>query len=153
MTLTRLMRLGIAAGIGAVTVGCSDTFGPPDGLGLAAATNSCGPLGEPAVEIFLASEPIGSFPPDAPYARIYILQSVDELAGETWVLAGGNADGTAWYHSTGTDPEVASSGAVVVNEVDDENNIEGLVDVVFPTAGRIRGEFRAEWVPRNILCL
>ena len=153
MALTCLMRLGIVAEIGAVTVGCSDTLGPPEGFGLAAATNSCGPLGEPAVEIFLASEPIESVPPDAPYVRIYIRQSVDELAGETWVLAGADADGVAGYYSTTTDSELASSGAVMISEVDDDNNIEGLVNVVFPTAGRVRGEFRAEWVQRNIGCL
>ena len=153
MALTRLMRLGIAAGIAAATVGCSDTFAPPEGLDFAAATRSCGPADGPAVVIYLASERIESLDPSAPFVRVYVDQSLETLAGRSWLLAGVNANGAAWYYSSATEFEVATIGGMRVEKVEEDNTIVGLVDLIFPDAGRIRGEFRAVWVPNTVICV
>lgn len=153
MALTRLLRLGIAAGIGAISVGCSDTFAPPEDFGLAAATTNCGPGDGPTVDVYLASGIISSLPPDPPYVRIFLRRWVDELEGESWSLAGDGANGMARHYSTVADFELATSGGVAIDDVDDENNIEGMVDLIFPNAGRIRGDFLARWVQNDDLCI
>lgn len=153
MIVTRLMGLGIAASVIGMIVGCSDTFAPPEGFGSAGAGPTCGPSGGAAVEIYLGSGSMASLPPNVPYARIYIPHSVNELEGESWVVAGGNAEGAAWYYPTATTGEIPSSGVIIVEKVDDDNNIEGFVDLVFPVTGRVRGDIRAQWVPRTVFCL
>jgi len=153
MTICRWMKLGIAASATAATIACSDGFAVPDGMTLhSAAREACGPSGGPAVEIYLASEPIETFEPDPPYVRIYIPGPVSDLAGETLVLAGAEPDATAWFYLTATESEAASSGSLVVLDVEGNNTVEGRVDATFPQAGRIRGEFRAPWIPRSSGC-
>jgi hypothetical protein len=105
------------------------------------------------MEIFLASETITSLPPNPAYVRIYIAGWWDELEGNSWALTGNDAHGTARHYSTATDFEVATSGGIAVDEIDDGNSVEGTIDVIFPSAGRIRGDFRAEWVPLDQVCL
>jgi hypothetical protein len=126
--------------------------GPPAGLAHAAATSACGPADGPAVTIYLSHAPVESLEPPAPYVRIYIWQPLDRLAGRSWVVAGDEAEGSAWLHPVARDNEVATSGRVRVNVVTSDNTIEGLADLTFPSAGRVRGGFRAVWLPRTVLC-
>ena len=122
------------------------------GLAHAAATRACGPTDGPAVAIYLASAPVESLEPAAPYLRIYVWQPLDRLAGRSWILAGGEPEGSAWLHSSATEYEVAARGAVTVNRVAPDGTVEGSADLTFRSAGRVRGGFRAVWVPQAVLC-
>jgi len=122
------------------------------GLTYAAATRACGPADGPAVAIYLASTPVESLEPAPPYLRIYLWQPLDRLAGRSWVLTGGEPEGSAWLHSSATDYEVATRGAVTVSRVAPDGTIEGSADLTFPSTGRIRTGFRAVWVEQAMLC-
>jgi hypothetical protein len=127
--------------------------GPPAGLAHAAATPTCAPTDGPAVAIYLAAAPVGSVEPPAPYLRIDVWQPLGRLAGRSWVLAGSEAEGSAWFYSTATDFEIATRGRVTINAVAPDNTIEGSADLTFPSAGRIRGGFRAAWLSRVVGCV
>lgn len=126
--------------------------GPATGLAHAAATVACGPADGPAVAIYLASAPVESLEPAAPYLRFYVWQSLERLSGRSWAVAGRESEGGAWLHSTATDYEIAIGGRVTVSSVAPDSTIEGSADVTFPSAGRIRVRFRAEWLSRAVLC-
>jgi hypothetical protein len=87
--------------------------------------------------------------------RIYLAQSVTAISGWTWTLADGNA---LFQSAPSTGPqnynnELATGGYMIVNSVGSDNTIEGTVDVTFPSAGHIRGGFRAAWLLPNVeLC-
>jgi hypothetical protein len=102
--------------------------------------------------IYLASAPVESLEPAAPYLRIYVWQPLDRLAGRSWILAGGEPEGSAWLHSSATEYEVAARGAVTVNRVAPDGTVGGSADLTFPSAGRVRGGYRAVWVPQAVLC-
>jgi hypothetical protein len=124
---------------------------PPAGLSHAAATQDCGPTDGPAVAIYLAPAPVESLEPPAPYVRISVWQPLERLVGRSWVVGGGEPDGSAAFHPTAADFELATSGRVV-NAVAPDNAVEGSVDLRFPSAGRVRGGFRAVWLSRAVLC-
>lgn len=122
------------------------------GLTYAAATRACGPADGPAVEIYLAPAPVESLEPAAPYVRIYVWQPLDGLAGRSWILGGGEPEGSAWFHSSATEYEVAARGTVTVNRVTSDSTVEGSADLTFANAGRVRGGFRAVWISNSVLC-
>jgi hypothetical protein len=145
--------------MGALPAACTsgDIPGPTrslaaSGLAHAAATRACGPADGPAVAIYIASAPVESLEPAAPYVRIYVWQPLDRLAERSWNLAGGEPEGSAWFQSSATDFEVAVRGTVRVNRVAPDGTVEGSADVTFPSTGRVRGGFRAVWVPNAMLC-
>jgi hypothetical protein len=155
MSLSRLTNLSI---IGVFALACDSaddiTGPPPTGFAFAGATYECvGPLSESGVAIYLATKPVQSLKPSAPYARIIIRQSIEALTERPWLVAGSGAQGHASYHSTATNQEIATSGAVTINAVDSDNTIEGWADVTFPNAGRVGGNFRAFWLPPTEFCL
>jgi hypothetical protein len=133
----------------------SDGIEPPSGSWNAAATMECiGPLSESGVAIYLADAPVESPEPPAPYVRIIIREDMlERLSARTYVLAGSRAEGAAWSFSTGTNPEIATSGTVTVNSVAPDNTIEGWADLTFPSRGRVGGNFQARWFPRVQYCL
>jgi hypothetical protein len=132
--------------------GADGISAPPLDLTHAAATFACGPADGPAVAIYLAPDPVTSLEPPAPYVRIYVAQPLDALVGQPWILAGTKSAGGAWFHSASNTDEIANTGYVTVISVSSDNTIVGVVDIAFPNAGRIRGGFRAVWVPSTVLC-
>jgi hypothetical protein len=124
------------------------------GLAHAVAAQSCGPTDGPAVSIYLTPATVSSLEPPAPYVRINILQPLDRLTERSWTLNGaeGDADGAAIHYTDGAGSEIATSGQVTVNTVDADRTIHGIADLRFPTLGRIRGEFDAEWNSRVVTC-
>lgn len=122
------------------------------GLTYAAATRACGPADGPAVAIYLASGPVESLEPAAPYLRIYVWQPLDRLAGRSWVLTGSEPEGGAWLQSSATEYEIATRGTVTVTRVRPDSTVEGSADLTFPSTGRIRTGFRAVWVEQAMLC-
>jgi hypothetical protein len=136
-------------------VACAPADGatePPAGFPHSAATRSCGPADGPAVTIYLASAPVQSLEPAAPYVGVYVWQPLDRLAGRSWSVAGGESEGSAWFRRSPNDSEVAADGRVTVGSVAPDNTIEGWVDLRFAKAGQLRGTFRARWIPGNPLC-
>jgi hypothetical protein len=148
-------RLISSCFLAAFLIACTSNSipGPPAGLPHAAATPTCAPTDGPAVAIYLAAVPLGSVEPPAPYLRIDVWQPPVRLAGRSWVLAGSESEGSAWFYSTATDFEIATRGRVTINAVAPDNTIEGSADLTFPSAGRIRGGFRAAWLSRVVGCV
>jgi hypothetical protein len=128
--------------------------GSVEGLSYAVAAQSCGPTDGPAVSIYLTHAAVSSLEPPAPYVHISILRPLDRLTERSWTLNGAaaDADGTAIYYTGNQGSEIAVSGQVTVNAVSPDRTIHGIVDLLFPTAGRVRGEFHAVWNPRVTMC-
>lgn len=147
-------RLATAWMIAVVPLACTPSGipGPPSGLTHAAARPSCGPADGPAIEIYLTPTPLESSEPPTPYVRVYIWQSLEQLADRPWVVGGDSPSAAAWHHSTARDYVVATSGVVRVNAVRADKAIEGSADLRFGSDRRVRGGFRAVWLPRAMLC-
>jgi hypothetical protein len=151
MSLIRWMSVSMAISL-SMACGGSGISAPPVGFTYAAATRTCGPADGPAVAIYLTPDPVTSPEPATPYVRIYVWQSASALVGRAWLLAGSKSEGGAWFHSTASDYEFATGGYMIVSAVRPDNTIEGTVNITFPNAGRIRGGFRAVWVPSTVIC-
>jgi len=150
MILSRSMKLWIAAGVATLGAGCSDTFGPPEGLPYAVATSSCGPTDGPAIAIYLAEEPIESGLPSRPFVLLHVNRSLDEAASGSWASIE-TGELVASRHTPIPEAEFATSGGIRIDEVEADNTIKGRVNVVFPS-GQVAGEFRAEWVVSSGVC-
>jgi hypothetical protein len=146
---------GICA-LALLSASCSSSSiaGPVEDLSHAVAAQSCGPTDGPAVSIYLTSAAVSSLEPPAPYVRINILQPLDHLTERAWTLNGaaGDADGAAIYYTDDAGSEIATSGQVTVSAVGADSTIDGFADLRFPTLGRVRGEFHAEWNSRAAMC-
>jgi hypothetical protein len=151
MSLIRWMSVSMVISF-SMACGGSGISAPPVGFTYAAATRTCGPADGPAVAIYLTPDPVTSLEPATPFVRMYVAESVNALAGRTWILAGSKSAGGAWFHSAASNYEIATGGYMIVSSVSTDNTIEGKVNISFPNAGRIRGGFRAAWVPSTVLC-
>lgn len=130
---------------------CDLITGPEEISADAVATNSCGPLDGPAVEIFLSTRPVTSLETTLPRISVNIWRRPRELTERRWRLTDGE-DGSALYYRNDSEPEFATSGEVTVRNVAADTTIEGSVDVEFGDAGHFRGDFRAIWIRNNALC-
>jgi hypothetical protein len=153
MSASRILRI---CALALLSAGCSSSSIVGSGVGLshAVAAQSCGPTDGPAVSIYLTAAAVSTLEPPAPYVRIDILQPLDNLTERAWTLNGpaGDADGAAIYYTDGEGSELATSARVTVSAVRSDRTIEGFADLQFPTQGRVRGEFTADWNPRQAMC-
>ena len=152
MTVTRL----VAACTFAITsLACSGggITGPPPGLPHAAARPGCGPADGPAIQIVLASEPVGTSEPTTPYVSIHIWESLAQLSDRVFFVAGDNSAGGASYRASPTEFELATGGRVRITSVSADNTIEGLANLTFQGGRRVRGSFRAAWIHATPLCI
>lgn len=149
--LIRLLRMSIVV---IPLLGCSqkDPLEPPDGFPHAVAVRSCAPNDGPAVTIYLSSDEVETSEPSPPYLRLAIWQPVGVLANRTWSLAVSSSEGSASFHATASAHEAAAGGTVTITTVMADTTLQGTVDVIFPTAGRIRGGFTAPYVHPPALC-
>jgi hypothetical protein len=148
------LRLSAVCILSLLSAGCGSggILGSAEGFEYAAATAACGPTDGPAVAIYLAATPVHSLEPSAPYVRIYVPQPLDRLTEQVWTLGGSGSDAQAVYYSSASEYEVATSGRVRVSSVASDGTLEGTADLRFSEAGRIRGEFHAAWITREVLC-
>lgn len=132
---------------------CSDGIAaPPTGYTHAAATFACGPADGPAVAIYLSPNPVTSLEPSGPYVRIYIDQSVEQVGGKAWAI-GGSSPAAAWFQTSASNYEIATSGYIITSSVAADKTIDGTVDLTFPNAGHVHGGFHAEWISQaGLLC-
>ena len=148
----RALLLSGLCGLAVLGAACgSDTVTGPD-MPYAAVTLACGAADGPAVAIYLARAPITSLKPSPPYVRIFIEQSIDQLAGRSWTVGGATADAAAWRTTAEGSVEAAQGGTVRVDAVRDSQDVEGFADLTFPEGGRVRQAFRASWLAEAILC-
>ena len=149
MTLFRWSGFALAA---AVLVGCSSdgVVGPDGRFEHAAAMFSCGPAGGPAFAIYLAPDPITSVEPTGTYVRVYVAGSIDEIRG-TRVPISSQSNAAAWFHQGPGNGENATAGYLMVGSGNAGGTIDGLVDLLFPTAGHVHGTFHAEWIPTTFV--
>ena len=94
---------------------------------------------------------MGSLEPRAPFVRVYVPAAVQQLSQQLWPISG-NSEAAAWFHSTDANPEIASTGYMIVSSVGSDNTIEGSVHLRFPDAGNIDVGFRATWITGTFLC-
>jgi hypothetical protein len=143
------------AGVAALALACSSDalIGPAGRFDHAAAMLACGPADGPAVAIYFASEPVTTVEPQGDYVRVYVPRTLDEVAaGKTWPIAT-NSEAAGLYHFANGDYEIAKSGYLTVTSVDTDKTITGTVSLTFPNAGRVQGEFHAEWFQTLIACV
>ena len=132
----------LALGCGAETIPA-----PPAEFAHAGTWPECGPADGPAVAIYLATDPFVTPVPEGPYVLIYVARSATRLTDRPWALGANQPDGSASSCASADECEVASGGTLTVSAVDADTTIEGSVDLDFPGAGRVTGDFRAEWLP------
>jgi hypothetical protein len=131
----------------AFAAACSDGTGlPPAGFRHAVSTFACGPADGPAVAIILSPNPVGGLEPNAPSVRIFIMKSVDQIAGKAWPIGGNASQANASFHAVGNTFENATTGYVITSSVGADKTLEGKVNLTFPNAGHIEGGFHAPWV-------
>ena len=117
----------------------------------AAATNACGPADGAIVVVYLASTPIQSLQPSAPFVQVHIPKSFAELgAGSVFPISESLTDANAWFHGSGVE-RTANGGEVGVTSTS-ATAMTGYVDLRFPDGVRIRGTFSATWEPQQVLC-
>jgi hypothetical protein len=127
---------------------CSDGTGPPFGFAHAAATFACGPADGPAVAIYLSPNPVTSVEPSGPYVRIYIDRAIEQVGGNAWPIDDSSPVG-AWFHTSASNAELATGGYVIISSVSADKTIEGTVDLTFPNARHVHGNFNAPWILRT----
>lgn len=131
-----------------VTLACQST-GPTEELSHAAAMFRCGPVDQVGTAIQLANGPISAaqVPPNG--VEVVIWEPVNALAGRTWRM---NTDTAGARYVVGGDAHVsARSGHVTVTDVDGSNNVEGIVDLHFPSF-RVATHFYAPWIGNGGTC-
>lgn len=117
----------------------------------ASASPECGPADGPAVTIDLVQDTMPTLPPRGPRVRAYLWHTLPELTGRSWSVGGNSPDGAAdYWDSAGT--ITALRGTVTVTTVLADSIVAGEVDLVSAGTFRVRGGFRARWIPRTPLC-
>jgi hypothetical protein len=130
-------------------IGCSDGISAsPTSYTHAAATFACGPADGPAVAIYLSPNPVTSLEPSGPYVRIYISEAVEQVGGKGWPI-GGSTPASAWFQTSSSNSEAATSGYIITSSVSADKTIEGTVNLNFPNAGNVHGGFHAEWISQT----
>jgi hypothetical protein len=145
MSVIRWSRLSL---LFVFAVACSNGIAaPPVGYTHAAATFACGPTDGAAVAIYLSPNPVTSLEPSGPYVRIYINQDVEQVGGKGFQI-GGSSPAAAWFQTSSSNYEIATSGYIITKSVSADKTIAGTVNLNFPNAGNVRGGFHAEWISR-----
>jgi hypothetical protein len=151
MTLAR--RFGFSLMVATALACHSDGIGPVAAFNYATAHPQCGPADGPATEIFVSASPLDSQGALVPFVRIYVAVGVEELNGHIWSVSG-SSPAAAWFHPVITGGQVAATGGTLtVTSVGADKSIDGSIDLSFPDAGRIRGEFHAVWIPGGAVCV
>ena len=135
-------------------VACSNDpapFEPLSELPYAVATPSCGPADGPAVLIYLASMPIDSLQPVAPFVQVNILRSITELgAGSVVQISESLSDANAWFRGSGVERQATGGEVGVTSRT--TTTLAGYIDLRFNDGPALRGTFSATWTPRQMLC-
>lgn len=148
MPLTRVFSCALVV---VFAMACSDSVSPAfRAFAYSTVTPQCGPADGPATAVFLAPSVAGANGESAPYVRVYVAVSVDQLAG-LWPITT-NSNAAASFQQDASTYEVAESGYMFVRSVDSDNTVTGSVDLQFPNAGHIKTDFRAKFRPTTILC-
>ena len=132
-----------------------DTFpAPPSGLEVAWAFDDCAPWDGAAATIYLAADSATGVR-EAPYPHLWVSLYVpsNDLVGRTfrWDESDKNTGGAMWCLEPGR-CEAAIAAEVTVREGTDDTGVFGVIDLTFPTRGRVTGGFRAAWMSHELLC-
>lgn len=145
------IALALIAGT-SLACGGDGALAPPVGLSHSVATATCGPADGPAVAVVLASSAIASASPTLPHLRFNVWQPVTDLVG-SWSLGPSSAQGSAArIGAAGSVVDVVTRGSITVLSVQADGTVVGNVDVVLGSGDRIRGGFRARWMPATSMC-
>jgi hypothetical protein len=123
---------------------------PPAEFPFATATAECGPADGPAVAVYLLRDSVPAVPPGGPHVQLYVWHGLDELEGRPWTVGGSSTDGFAEYQD-GMGAATPLHGTVTVTAVR-ADSITGDVDLASEGVFRVRGGFRAVWIPRVVMC-
>jgi len=123
----------------------------PDDLPHSVTVFACGPADGPAVQIFLAEQPISNGAPVAPYISIYIDRSITQLQPGTYAIGDKAVGITITRWSGASSYENATSGAVHITGVSADRTVTGDVTASFPSDA-VTGAFVAPWQDRQMTC-
>jgi hypothetical protein len=124
---------------------------PPSEFPFASATPECGPADGPAVTIYLLTDTMPTRPPSGAHVRVYVWHGLHDLRGQSWTVGGDSQDGFADYQD-GTGAATPLRGTVTVTRVLADSIVEGEVALTSEGVFSVRGGFRANWIPRALLC-
>ena len=140
--------------VACLLLACSDDSAPLEPLSelpYAVATPSCGPADGPAVLIYLASMPIESLQPVAPFIQVNIWRSITDLNPGTVVpISESLSDANVWFRGSGVEREATGGEVGVTSRT--STTLAGYVDLRFADGPGMRGSFTATWTPREMLC-
>lgn len=142
----KLASLAVLSVMISAACNAGDGIGPPLGLAHSTASRACGPTDGPAVAVYLTPTPTTTIHPPPPYVRILVWQPVSEISGR-WDVSADSPDGFAAYVDSPARFQPASSGTIRFGTVAADTTLVGTVDLVFTSTRRVRGSFRAVWIP------
>jgi len=149
-----VLKRSITTLLAGLILSCGDggvPLEPLSELPYAVATASCGPADGPAVLIYLASMPIESLQPVAPFIQVNILRSITALdAGTVIQISESLSDANAWFRGSGVERQATGGEVGVTSRTTD--TLTGYIDLRFTDGAPLRGTFSATWTPRQMLC-
>ena len=139
--------------LAALVIGCSSdsVVGPGGRFDNALARSTCGPADGPALVIYLASDPIPASGPSGEHVAVYIDGMADQFFGQRLSISSSSNVGASFRWTTDKF-EYATGGYVILDSGGVGNGLDGSLDLLFPSAGRVHGEFHSEWLPINGFC-
>ena len=149
-----MLKRSVSTLLAVLVLSCSNESAPLEPLSelpYAVATPSCGPADGPAVLIYLASMPIESLQPVAPFVQANILRSITALdAGTVIQISESLSDANAWFRGSGVERQATGGEVGVTSRTTD--TLAGYIDLRFTDGAPLRGTFSATWTPRQMLC-
>lgn len=106
---------------------------------------SCAPTDGPAITIDL-SPSRGADPLAPPLIQTSVYRPRADAVGRTWTFDGNWGSGYTSYCGTSTHCESATETTLTLGRLLQGDSIPGEIEARFPTAGLVRGTFRAAWV-------
>jgi hypothetical protein len=151
--MTLIRRCGWSLAVALLLACSSDRFVGPNGqFDQALAKSVCGPADGPALTIYLASNPITpSTTPAGEFVQVFIDGMSTQLFG-LMLPVSTHSSASASYHWSTNETEYATSGYVKLDAGGVGDGLDGSVDLQFPDAGRVKGEFHAEWLANTGGC-
>jgi hypothetical protein len=126
--------------------------GPPAEFPFAAVTPDCGPADGPAAYIYLVPNPMDTLPPPVRFVGIHVWWSQNGLSGRTLTVGGDHPEASAAHYDGTGGPSENLHGTITITNVELDSLMEGNVDLASDSTFTVRGSFRAQWIPRVVLC-
>jgi hypothetical protein len=150
--MTLIRHTGLLMVVVSLLACSSDRIAAPViGFEHASLARACGPADGPAAAFYFTPVELESDLAVPPYVRVGIDHPLEDLGKQGWTVTDSPKMYAVLVPRTG-DFEVATDGYLTTASLNADNSIDGTVDLNFPTAGHLHGQFHAVFVQSVMLC-